>query len=122
MKRWTLSRMVGVFGGAALVWGGLATLAFGSVGILASQQLARLAGFSVIASSGTLVAAIGFGVPAGANIPTQAVVSTPATVSLMVGRSGMAAYRLVSARATNRSCPSFTSAIKEGSVAKLMSR
>ncbi|MFT3664815.1 monovalent cation/H+ antiporter subunit D [Piscinibacter sp.] len=49
------------FGGGVLVWGGLATLAFGAVGMLASQRLARLAGFSVIASSGTLVAAIGFG-------------------------------------------------------------
>ena len=52
------------FGGTALVWGGLATLAFGSVGMLASQQLARLAGYSVIASSGTLLAAIGFDAPA----------------------------------------------------------
>ncbi|HEX6019809.1 MAG TPA: monovalent cation/H+ antiporter subunit D [Burkholderiaceae bacterium] len=48
------------FGGTALVWGGLATLAFGALGMLASQQLARLASFSVIASSGTLIAAIGF--------------------------------------------------------------
>ena len=48
------------FGGSALVWGGLATLAFGAFGMVASQQLARLASFSVIASSGTLVAAIGF--------------------------------------------------------------
>ena len=52
------------FGGEVMVWGGLATLAFGAIGMLASQQFARLAGFSVIASSGTLVAAIGFGQPA----------------------------------------------------------
>ena len=52
------------FGGAVLVWGGTATLAFGAVGMLASQQLARLAGYSVIASSGTLIAAIGFDIPA----------------------------------------------------------
>ena len=52
------------FGGDALVWGGLATLAFGAIGMLASQQLARLAGYSVIASSGTLVAAVGFDTPA----------------------------------------------------------
>jgi multicomponent K+:H+ antiporter subunit D len=52
------------FGGTVLVWGGLATLALGAVGMLASQQLGRLAGYSVIASSGTLIAAIGFGVPA----------------------------------------------------------
>ncbi len=52
------------FGGDVLVWGGLATLALGAVGMLASQQLARLAGYSVIASSGTLVAAIGIDAPA----------------------------------------------------------
>jgi multicomponent K+:H+ antiporter subunit D len=52
------------FGGGVLVWGGIATLAFGAVGMLASQQLARLAAFSIIASSGTLIAAIGFDAPA----------------------------------------------------------
>jgi len=52
------------FGGHALVWGGLATLGFGAVGLFASQQLSRLMGYSVVASSGTLVAAIGFGLPA----------------------------------------------------------
>ena len=52
------------FGGEVLVWGGILTLAVGSVGMLASQQLARLAGFAVIASSGTLMAAIGFASPA----------------------------------------------------------
>ena len=53
-----------LFGSQALLWGGLATLAFGSVGMMASQRLGRLAGFSVIASSGTLIAAIGFDRPA----------------------------------------------------------
>jgi len=52
------------FGAGALIWGGLATLAFGAIGMLASQQLARLAAYSVIASSGTLIAAIGFDAPA----------------------------------------------------------
>ncbi|EYC52693.1 monovalent cation/H+ antiporter subunit D [Hylemonella gracilis str. Niagara R] len=49
------------FGGAVLVWGGVATLAFAAVGMLASQQLGRFAAYSVIASSGTLLAAFGFG-------------------------------------------------------------
>lgn len=53
-----------LFGSPVLVWGGLATLAFGAVGMLASQQLGRLAGYSVITSSGTLVAAIGLDRPA----------------------------------------------------------
>ncbi|MBK1711859.1 monovalent cation/H+ antiporter subunit D [Rubrivivax gelatinosus] len=47
------------YGGDLLAWGGIATLAYGSVGMLASQQPGRLAGYSVIASSGTLIAAIG---------------------------------------------------------------
>jgi multicomponent K+:H+ antiporter subunit D len=52
------------FGGGVLVWGGVATLAFGALGMLASQRLSRLAGHAVIASSGTLVAAVGFAHPA----------------------------------------------------------
>jgi len=52
------------FGGDALVIGGLATLAFGSVGMLVSQQLTRLAGYGVISSSGTMIAALGFATPA----------------------------------------------------------
>ncbi len=52
-----------LFGGEVLVWGGLATLAFGALGMMASQRLDRLAGYSVVASSGTLLAAIGFDAP-----------------------------------------------------------
>ena len=52
------------FGGDLLVWGGLMTLGCGAIGMLASQQLARLASYSVIASSGTLIAATGFDSPA----------------------------------------------------------
>ncbi len=52
-----------LFGSGALVWGGVITLAFGAVGMLASQQLARFAAYSVITSSGTLIAAFGFGAP-----------------------------------------------------------
>jgi len=52
------------FGGEALIWGGLATLGFGALGMFASQQPARLTGYAVMASSGTLVAAFGFGAPA----------------------------------------------------------
>ena len=68
LRLWTLCFPAGAgpsagFGGSVLVWGGLATLAFGAIGMLASQRLARLAGYSVIASSGTLIAAIGFDDP-----------------------------------------------------------
>lgn len=46
-----------------LLYTGLITLTFGGVGMLGSQSLGRLAGYSVIVSSGTLLAAIGFGRP-----------------------------------------------------------
>ncbi len=54
----------GGFDGTVLGWAGLVTLAFGAIGMLASQSLARLAGYSVIASSGTLISAFGFDAPA----------------------------------------------------------
>ncbi|EIM24625.1 monovalent cation/H+ antiporter subunit D [Microvirga lotononidis] len=49
------------FGGDWLLIGGMLTIVFGMVGVLASQSLPRLAGCSVLVSSGTLVAAIGIG-------------------------------------------------------------
>ena len=49
------------FGDGWLYYGGMATIAFGMIGVLASQAMGRLAGYSVIVSSGTLLAAIGSG-------------------------------------------------------------
>ena len=49
------------FGGEWLLLGGIATVAFGIIGTLASQDMARLAAFSVLVSSGTVLAAIGMG-------------------------------------------------------------
>jgi len=43
----------------ALIVGGIATIVYGAIGVLSSQALGRLAGFSVLVSSGTLLAAIG---------------------------------------------------------------
>ena len=57
------------FGASWLFVGGLLTLAFGAIGMLSSQSMGRLAGFSIITSSGTLMAAIGLsnaGVTSGA--------------------------------------------------------
>jgi multicomponent K+:H+ antiporter subunit D len=51
----------GGFGTAWLAFGGMATLAFGAIGVLASQDLSRLASYSLLVSSGTLLAAIGMG-------------------------------------------------------------
>lgn len=52
------------FGSGLLVWGGLATLALGTMGMLRSQQLGRQAGYSIIVSSGTVIAATGLDQPA----------------------------------------------------------
>ncbi|WP_172123297.1 MULTISPECIES: monovalent cation/H+ antiporter subunit D [unclassified Devosia] len=49
------------FGNTVLLMGGLATLAFGTIGVLAAQTTSRLAGYSVLVSSGTLLATMGMG-------------------------------------------------------------
>ena len=46
-------------GAELLVAGGLATIVFGTLGVLASQGLGRLAGCAVLVSSGTLLAVVG---------------------------------------------------------------
>ena len=51
------------FGSAWLLWGGMATLALGTLGMLSAQRPARLAGYSVIVSSGTLMAVLGLAQP-----------------------------------------------------------
>jgi multicomponent K+:H+ antiporter subunit D len=51
------------FGGTVLLWGGMATLAFATCGVLASQAMGRLAGHSVLVSAGTLLATVGMGDP-----------------------------------------------------------
>lgn len=50
------------FGQPVLLYGGLATIAFGALGLMASLRLGRIAGFSILVSSGTLLAALGVGV------------------------------------------------------------
>ncbi|MVA54739.1 monovalent cation/H+ antiporter subunit D [Agrobacterium vitis] len=47
------------FGAGVLLYGGMATLIFGTIGVLASQVLGRLAGYSVLVSSGTLLMVVG---------------------------------------------------------------
>ncbi len=49
------------YGGNGLLLAGMATIVFGSVGSLASQDMPRRAACSVVVSSGTVVAAIGIG-------------------------------------------------------------
>ncbi len=47
------------FGFAALTLGGMATLLFGAIGMLASQDGGRMAGYGAVVSSGTVLAVIG---------------------------------------------------------------
>ena len=66
LRLWTLmfSSQAGdsaLFGSAWLVLGGLATMTFGAIGMLGSQRLGYLAGYAALLSSGTLLAALGFG-------------------------------------------------------------
>jgi multicomponent K+:H+ antiporter subunit D len=69
LRIWTLFFPPGnstsfLFGSEALVWIGLATLTFGTVGVWGAQRLDRVIAFSLIVSSGTLLAAAGFDLPA----------------------------------------------------------
>ena len=66
LRLWTLvfgpeTGSLAGFGGGWLLVGGMLTIVFGTVGVLASQSMPRLAGCSVLVSSGTLIAAIGTG-------------------------------------------------------------
>jgi multicomponent K+:H+ antiporter subunit D len=51
------------FGYDALVWGGMATIVFGAAGMLSTDSAGRMAGYSAVVSSGTLLAVIGYGQP-----------------------------------------------------------
>lgn len=74
------------FGGDWLLWGGLATIIFGAIGTLASQDTARLGGFSVLVSSGTVLAATGIG---------QAGVTSAALFYLVSSTLGIGAFFLL---------------------------
>jgi multicomponent K+:H+ antiporter subunit D len=50
------------FGQPVLLYGGLVTIIAGTIGLMSTTRLGRIAGFSLIVSSGTLLAAIGMGV------------------------------------------------------------
>jgi multicomponent K+:H+ antiporter subunit D len=51
----------GQFGGSVLVCGGVLTMAFATLGLIASMRVGRIAAFSIILSSGTLLAAFALG-------------------------------------------------------------
>ncbi|HEU5018025.1 MAG TPA: monovalent cation/H+ antiporter subunit D [Pseudolabrys sp.] len=74
------------FGGEWLLVGGMATIAFGAVGTLASQDMPRLAAYSVLVSSGTVLAAIGMG---------QVAITGGAIFYLVSSTLGLAAFFLL---------------------------
>jgi multicomponent K+:H+ antiporter subunit D len=63
LRLWLLLFDAGT-GATLLLVGGVATIAYGTSAMLASQELARTAGASLLVSSGTILAAIGSGIPA----------------------------------------------------------
>lgn len=74
------------FGGDWLFTGGMITLAFGVAGVLASQELPRLAAYGLLVSSGTLLAAVGAG---------QAAVTAAALYYLVASTLGAGAFFLL---------------------------
>ena len=68
VRLWTLLLLGGHgpsvhFGGDVLLVGGLVTIGVGTIGLMGAIHLGRIASFSMIVSSGTLLAALGMGVP-----------------------------------------------------------
>lgn len=74
------------FGGDWLLALGMATIVFGAVGVLAAQDLGRLAAFSVLVSSGTVLTALATG---------QASVIGPALFYLVSSTLAIAAFFLL---------------------------
>jgi multicomponent K+:H+ antiporter subunit D len=74
------------FGQSFLLVGGMATIAFGAIGVLASQTTGRLAGYCVLISSGTLLSAIGMG---------DAAVASGALFYLVVSTLAISAFFLL---------------------------
>ena len=87
------------FGADVLLYGGLATGTFGALGLMASLRLARIAGFSILVSSGTLLAATGIGAESvTASALFYLMSATPAASALfllveLVERPGVAGER-----------------------------
>jgi len=82
------------FGSPVLLYGGLATIAFGALGLLSTMRLGRLASFSVVVSSGTLLSAFGMGAVSVTSAALFYLLSATLAVSALfllvelVGRSG----------------------------------
>ena len=74
------------FGSDWLLWGGVATIVAGTIGMLGARDLGKLAGYNVIISSGTLLGAVGLQQPA---------VTAGALAYLVISTLGIGALFLV---------------------------
>lgn len=74
------------FGEVWLLAGGVMTLVFGLIGVLASQELSRIAGFSLLESSALLLFSFG---------ADQAAITAPAIYYLIVSTLGISAFYLL---------------------------
>ena len=74
------------FGSEWLLWGGVATIVAGSIGMLGARDLGKLAGYNVLVSSGTLLGAVALHEPA---------VTSGALGYLVVSTLGIAALFMV---------------------------
>jgi multicomponent K+:H+ antiporter subunit D len=74
------------FGSDWLLWGGIATIVFGIIGMLGARDFGKLAGYNVLISSGTLLGAVALHHPA---------VTAGALAYLVVSTLGIAALFLV---------------------------
>jgi multicomponent K+:H+ antiporter subunit D len=74
------------FGSQWMLWGGVATVVAGTIGMLGARDLGKLAGYNVVISAGTLLGAIGLQQPA---------VTTGALAYLVISTLAIAAFFLV---------------------------
>ena len=74
------------FGSGWMLWGGVATVVAGTIGMLGARDLGKLAGYNVVISSGTLLGAIGLQQPA---------VTAGALAYLVISTLAIAAFFLV---------------------------
>ena len=74
------------FGSAWMLWGGMATLVAGTIGMLGARDLGKLAGYNVVVSAGTLLGAIGL---------QQSAVTAGALAYLVISTLAIAAFFLI---------------------------
>jgi multicomponent K+:H+ antiporter subunit D len=74
------------FGSDWLLWGGVATIVAGTIGMLGARDLGKLAGYNVVISSGTLLGALGL---------QQSAVTVGALAYLVISTLALAAFFLV---------------------------